>query len=95
MKRTQRTASLRTTKLVSLVLCFSLIAAAVMPLSSAGAQENRPVASAFGLKAQSGFLSFPGRALGSFLTLLQGSGLPSVPGPNLPDLDIARQTQAA
>ena len=95
MKRTQRSASPRTTKLVSLLLCFSLIAAAVMPLSSAGATESRPLASAFDLKAQSGFWSFPGRALGSFLTLLQGSGLPSVPGTGLPDLDAARQVEFA
>jgi len=43
---------------------------------------------------QSGLLSFPARALGSFWALLQGSGFPSVPGPNLPNLDAARQTPA-
>ncbi|MGH9933342.1 MAG: PKD domain-containing protein, partial [Pyrinomonadaceae bacterium] len=88
-----RASSPRAIKLVSLALCFSLIAAAVLPLGSTGAHESNPVASASGLKPQSGLLSLPGRALGSFLTLLQGGGLPSVPGPNLPDLDAARQTQ--
>ena len=95
MKRNRRYSSPRTTKLVSVALGFSLIAAAVMPLSSAGATESLPVASSFSLKPQSGLLSLPGRALGSFLALLQGGGLPSVPGTNLPDLDAARQILSA
>ena len=95
MKRTLRPSSPRTIKLVSLALCYSLIVTtAFVPLTSVHAKEGRPATSGFGLPPQSELLSFPGRILGSFLALLQGGGLPSVPGPNLPDLDAARQTPA-
>ena len=99
MKRTHRPTPPQAIRLISLVLCYSLIVTTVfLPLSSsvnAGANESNSAApSSSGQFAQLvGMLGTPARLLASLMTFWQGGGPPSVPGPNLPDLDAARTAQ--
>ena len=98
MKHSSRSSSPRV-RLISFLLCYSLITTTVFlplsPAASAGAQgSNHAAGSSSSLVQPAGILGAPGRFWASLITLLQGGGgLPSVPGPNLPDLDAARQTQ--
>lgn len=100
MKRSQRQCAFPTLRLVSLLVCYALIVTTTfLPLSPsvmAGAPgSNSAVRSSFSAAQPAGLFAAPGRLWASLVTLFQsGGGLPSVPGPNLPDLDAARQTQA-
>jgi YD repeat-containing protein len=99
MKRTRRSSSPRAIRLISLALCYSLIVTTVfLPLSrsvSANAHGDATSASSASRFVLPGFFGAPGRLLASLLTFVQGGGLPSVPGPNLPDLNVARQVESA
>ena len=92
MKRIPRCSSFpQTIKVVSLVLSYALIVATVFtPVSKADSSATHPAALA-GSWSPTVLLSYPTQAFGFLLALFQGGGLPSVPGPNLPDLDAARQ----
>lgn len=92
--------SIRTNRRISLGLCYSLVVSTVfLPLGpraiAAGSAGNNPTGiSPSSIPVQSRLFGTPGKLLASLVALLQGGGgTPSVPGPNLPDLDAARQVQ--
>jgi hypothetical protein len=92
--------SIRTNRRISLVLCYSLVVSTVfLPLGpraiAAGSAGNNPTGiSPSSILVQSRLFGTPAKLLASLIALLQGGGgTPSVPGPNLPDLDAARQVQ--
>lgn len=97
MKRTHRPASPRAFRLISLALCYSLIITTVfLPLTPGVIAEgsNSEVSSpSIVIVPSAGLFRAAGRVLASMITFLQGGGLPSVPGSNLPDLDTARAIQ--
>jgi PKD repeat protein len=98
MKRTFHLTSPSVTRPISLALCYSLIITTVFLPSSASvsAKSGSSTFAGPGHFTGSGFAMAPARLFASLLMFFQGGGgLPSVPGPNLPDLEAARQVEAA
>jgi YD repeat-containing protein len=83
--------------LISLVVCYSLVFTTVfLPLgtqviAASGTGNNPTSSSSNPLVYPSRFLEATNKVLASLLTFFQGGGgLPSVPGPDLPNLDATR-----
>jgi hypothetical protein len=95
MKPVRRSSSPRSIRLISLALCYVFIVTTVLvplgpPAVGAGRNGNSPAGSTSSRVVQpAGILGTPGRLLASVMTFFQGGGPPSVPGSNLPDLDVA------
>jgi PKD domain-containing protein len=96
MKRTSRSSVSSKIRFVSLTICFCLIIAMVAPFGRVDAGGTRRPSSAIGLANGLDWSNFPGRIVASLLSFFQGGSgnPPSVPGPNLPDLNVARQAQS-
>jgi hypothetical protein len=97
MNPPHRVFSPRSMRVISLPLCYSLIVTTVFfPLTvmAEGSISEFPSPSSDFFQSAA-VLGAAGRLLASLITFPQGSGLPSVPGSNLPDLDSARAIQSS